>query len=147
MTEGLLTPGQAGFTSHFPPATLRLGWPWSQGSTVTAFGEAQPLLLSALEEAPPPGSLGPASGPHFLFPIPQLCCNQGNAPPQRSDWQEPADLGPLGTSVMPVLGARPQVGTRDRVSVLAQPPWGLVTPWGVTPHRPPHQTQAMHPHC
>ena len=120
---------------------------WSQGSTGTAFGEVPPQLVSALEEAPPPGSLGLASGPHFLFPISQLCCNRGNAPPQRPELQEPADLGALRTSSMPILGARPQVGIRDRPSVLAQPPRGLVTPWGVTPHRLAHETQPMYPYC
>lgn len=66
-------PGHLSLPSSYPVSRL-----WSQESPGAASGEAPAKLLSALEEAPPPGPLGLACGPYFLFPTLQLYHNWGS---------------------------------------------------------------------
>lgn len=76
MTEGLTQLAQAEFSSHFPPATVCLGC--GPRSLKSGLWGGPTLLLSTVEEAPPPGSLDLAGALHFLPTISQLHCNWGS---------------------------------------------------------------------
>lgn len=138
VVEGLAQPGP-GRGHRSLPSSHRTSQPWSQVSPEPPLGVGGPpqtsqlkkrLLLQAVGEAVAHTSSSPPPGPPSCAP------NGEVHTPSDMCVQEPSDLGPSGTSSMPVLGARPQLDPRDPTTPphplhqrsspeLTQPLWDL----------------------